>query len=128
MPPASQTRPRCVVLPIPSQDSLLPFIGMAVHFLFGNLVVLHPGFTECWFGWRVAKIFPDAADLEAYWKTGQPAPDLIRTGRREQIRFWITGAVSSGPESPAVRIDTTEITPDEATQLIMLLRPQKGFI
>ena len=32
------------------------------------------------------------------------------------------------PHSPELRIDTTEITPDEATQQIMLLLQQKGFI
>jgi len=32
------------------------------------------------------------------------------------------------PQSPELRIDTTEITPDEATQQVMLLLQQKGFI
>ena len=32
------------------------------------------------------------------------------------------------PQSPELRIDTTEITPDEATRQIMLLLQQKGFI
>jgi sulfate adenylyltransferase len=32
------------------------------------------------------------------------------------------------PQSPELRIDTSEITPDEATQQIMLLLQQKGFI
>jgi hypothetical protein len=81
---------------------------MAVHFLFGNLVVLHPGFTECWFGWRVPRIFPAAADLEAYRQGGRPAPDLIQTGRQEQIRFWITGELSADPASPLVQLSLTD--------------------
>jgi hypothetical protein len=97
-----------VVLPIASKDPSLPFIGMAVHFLFGNVVVLHPGFTECWFGWRVAKIFPAAADLEAHRQGGRPDPDLIRTGRQEQIRFWISGALSPAPRSPVVKLSLTD--------------------
>jgi sulfate adenylyltransferase len=32
------------------------------------------------------------------------------------------------PRSPELRIDTTEITPNEATRQIMLLLQQKGFI
>ena len=32
------------------------------------------------------------------------------------------------PESPEVRIDTSDIAPDEATQEIMLHLQQKGYI
>jgi sulfate adenylyltransferase len=32
------------------------------------------------------------------------------------------------PESPEVRIDTTELTPDEAAQEILLFLGQKGYI
>ena len=57
-------RPQCIVLPF-QPDSLQDFngVGLALHFLLGNVMVLHTGLKECWFGWRVNKIFPEETDL-----------------------------------------------------------------
>jgi tetratricopeptide (TPR) repeat protein len=108
MAPAADSLHRCVVLPLVGQDPHLPFVGMALHFLFGNLIVLHPGFQEFWFGWRVARIFPAKEDLSAYRRAGAPAPEPISTGRREQIRFWISGTVSPPSPSPLLNLSLTD--------------------
>jgi hypothetical protein len=72
------------------------------------MIVLHPGFQEFWFGWRVARIFPSPDDLSAYCRTGAPAPDTISSGRREQIRFWIGGTVSSSAASLSANLSLTD--------------------
>jgi hypothetical protein len=98
-----------VILPLPAPDPSIPFAGLALHFLFGNVVVLHPGFSEFWFGWRVARIFPAAEELKTFVETGSPRPDLIRTGRAEAVRYWITGSLTGGEDPPAVTLSMTDI-------------------
>ena len=91
---SAESRPRCVVLPIVSRDPEAPGIGLAVHFLFGNVIVLHPAFREFWFGWRVAAVFPSKSDLTTYCSGGEPSPGPVQTGRKEEIRFWLLGTMS----------------------------------
>jgi hypothetical protein len=60
-------RPQCIILPFqPDASDDFNGVGLALHFLMGNVMVLHNGLKECWFGWRVKKIFPEKSDLQAY--------------------------------------------------------------
>ena len=60
LPPTDQ----CIVLPLrtESHDSF-DGTGLALHFLLGNVLVLHTGLKEMWFGWRVKKIFAQQQDF-----------------------------------------------------------------
>jgi hypothetical protein len=53
---------------------------------------VHPGLTECWFGWRVKKIFPDDGAFAAYCRGKGPFPDIRALGRQEDVRYWLTGS------------------------------------
>ena len=83
---------RCIVLPLrPASPEVFSGIGLALHFLLGNVLVLHTGLEEMWFGWRVAKIFPRRQDLENYCRDAAVRLDLSRTAREQKVRFWIAG-------------------------------------
>ncbi|MCG8615004.1 MAG: hypothetical protein MI802_02200 [Desulfobacterales bacterium] len=66
-------------------------LGLGIHFFLGNLFCLHPGFLECWFGWRVKNIFPDSSALKTYCRGSDPYPDIQELGVREKVRFWMEG-------------------------------------
>ncbi|MGD8367002.1 MAG: tetratricopeptide repeat protein [Desulfobacterales bacterium] len=113
---ATDSLHRCVVLPIVCRDPQQPFIGMAIHFLLGNLIVLHPGFREFWFGWRVARIFPAPDELKSYCRQGEPAPEPISAGRREQIRFWVQGTVSPSAGRLSANLTLTDAETEQIHQ------------
>jgi len=93
----SDSFPRCAVLPLVGKDDRMSYAGLALHFLIGNVIVLSPAFKEFWFGWRVPKIFPAPEDLTSYCRTGKPAPAPLTIGKKEDIRFWITGVLAEEP-------------------------------
>lgn len=83
---------RCIVLPLqPASHLDFNGVGLALHFLLGNTMVLHTGLTEFWFGWRVKKIFPDEKDLEGYCRGKGRRLDLKQLSDDQGIRFWIHG-------------------------------------
>ena len=69
-------------------------VGLALHFLLGNTIVLHTGLTEFWFGWRVKKIFPEKKDLAVYCRGKGRRLDLKQLSDDQGIRFWIHGQVA----------------------------------
>jgi len=85
---------RGIVLPL-QPESHLDFngVGLALHFLLGNTIVLHTGLTEFWFGWRVKKIFPEKKDLTGYCRRKGGLLDLKRLSAEQGIRLWIHGQV-----------------------------------
>jgi tetratricopeptide (TPR) repeat protein len=85
-------RPKLIVMPFQAADGQ-PFdgIGLGLHFFFGNLFGVHEGLTECWFGWRVKKIFPEPMLLKAYCRGNTPFPDIQALGQQEKVRFWLEG-------------------------------------
>ncbi len=85
-------RPQCIVLPFqpdPSED--FNGVGLALHFLLGNVMALHTGLKECWFGWRVNKIFPEKTDLKAYCRGKEVSVDLHQVSTEQNVRFWLYG-------------------------------------
>jgi hypothetical protein len=91
LPPTDQ----CIVLPFRAENRQ-PFngTGLALHFLVGNVLVLHTGLKEMWFGWRVKKIFPEKATFQLYCRDGASQLDLIQASRSQQVRFWLYGHFS----------------------------------
>lgn len=86
------SKPRLIVMPFqPETGQPYNGIGLGIHFYLGNLFAVHQGLTECWFGWRVKKIFPKADPFSSYCRgTGTPL-DFSALGAREAVRYWLTG-------------------------------------
>lgn len=85
-------RPKCIVLPFqPHPPKDCNGIGLALHFLLGNVMVLHTGLKECWFGWRANKIFPKKTDLKAYCRGKENLVDLHQVSTEQKVRFWLYG-------------------------------------
>ncbi len=85
---------RFIVLPLqPASADGFNGVGLALHFLLGNTVVLNTNLKEFWFGWRTKKLFPVKEDFTAYL-TGQNQPLAFKSLSEEQkIRFWLYGRV-----------------------------------
>ncbi len=85
-------KPRLIVMPFaPDPAQTFDGTGLGIHFLLGNLFGVHPRLTECWFGWRVKKIFPKATAFSAYCRGLPPFPDFQVLGKQENVRYWLTG-------------------------------------
>lgn len=86
---------QCIVLPFRA-DKRAPFdgTGLALHFLVGNVLALHTGLKEMWFGWRVKRIFPKKASFERYCRDAADKLDLLQVSRAQQVRLWLHGNFS----------------------------------
>jgi len=86
---------QCIVLPFRA-ESRHPFngSGLALHFLVGNILALHTGLKEMWFGWRVKKIFPEKAPFQLYCRDAASKLDLVQISRSQQVRLWLYGNFS----------------------------------
>lgn len=82
--------------------------GLALHFLLGNVTALHPGLKEFWFGWRVKKLFPGKRSFMRYCRGQDPELDMMRLGRSQGVRYWVTGKVAVG-ETIRVRLALTDV-------------------
>jgi hypothetical protein len=83
---------RLIVMPfVPESGQAFDGTGLGIHFLLGNLFGVHSGLTECWFGWRVKKIFQDGDAFSDYCRGRCSGPVIQALGRQEQVRYWLTG-------------------------------------
>ena len=125
-----ESKPRLIVLPLQSKNGqAYDGIGLGVHFLLGNVVTLHTGLKEFWFGWRVKKIFLEKDRLTAYCRGEGPRLDIAKLGKEQDIRYWLWGSVQQqGSEMEIVLVLTdtkgkhkewtTKLILDPADQLI----------
>ena len=130
-------KPRLIVLPLQPQESgVYDGIGLGVHFLLGNVVAIHTGLREFWFGWRVKKIFLEKERLSAYCRGEGLQLDISKLGKEQGIRYWLQGSVGQRGSKMQVTLiltDTkgghdewsTELILDPADQLIGF---RKGFL
>jgi len=115
---------RCIVLPFrPANPDDFDGGGLALHFLLGNVLVLHSGFKEMWFGWRAKKIFPQPQMLQRYCRHAHEQLDLTEVSRAQKIRFWMYGSFigpaisvrvfdAQADQNPRSSIDLTISTSD----------------
>ena len=83
---------KMIVLPLQSEDRGAFFgSGLAVQFMLGNIIAMHPDLEEFWFSWRTKKIFPQTQALRDYCRGRGPKLDLIKLGKQEKIRYWLSG-------------------------------------
>ena len=129
--------PRCIVLPLlPAQGQPFSGIGIAVHFLLGNVIALHSGFKEFWFGWRVGKIFSDENALKLFCRGLGPPLDPVKLGRDQEIRLWLKGRERRPGGIPEFELTLVDIESDGGDQSIVLkldfesklIAFRKGFI
>ncbi len=96
---------KIIVMPLqPETERQGDGIGLGLHFLLGNLFCLHPGLLECWFGWRVKKIFPKPSELITYCNGGHPFQEINKLGQREKVRFWVEGTYKGQDEALLVEV------------------------
>lgn len=90
-----ETASQCIVLPF-QENPDTPFggTGIALHFLLGNVMVLHTDLKECWFGWRVKKLFSSPEDLKDYCTDSTISFDLNTISQEQNVRFWLSGSRS----------------------------------
>ncbi len=94
---------KLIVMPLqPGPGQGTDGTGLGIHFFLGNLVCLHPGLLECWFGWRVKKIFPDPGLLTAYCRGQNSAVDIQELGAGQKVRFWIEGRYCCAGETMSI--------------------------
>ena len=87
---ASPPTDQCIVLPFrPAVGQPFNGTGLALHFLLGNVLVLHTGLKEMWFGWRVKKIFPEKAPFQRYCRDITSKLDIVHVSRAQQVVFVI---------------------------------------
>ncbi|UCF83391.1 MAG: hypothetical protein JSV50_19805 [Desulfobacteraceae bacterium] len=132
-----ESKPRLIVLPLqPKEGQAYDGIGLGVHFLLGNVVALHTGLKEFWFGWRVKKIFLKKEKLRAYCRGEGPPLDIAKLGKEQDIRYWLGGSVQqqgSTIQIALVLTDTNGEREEWATELILdpadqLIGFRKGFL
>jgi hypothetical protein len=112
---------QCIVLPFRA-GTAQPFngTGLALHFLVGNVLVLHTGLKEMWFGWRVKKIFPGKGVVSALLSrcgqptgpgSGQPVAEgallALRQLRTRQPSSFIFSTDNAGSRHPPVDLAIT---------------------
>ena len=86
---------QCIVLPFrPENREAFTGNGLALHFLIGNVLVLHTGLKEMWFGWRVKKIFARQEAFQRYCRSVDEQLNLVDVSRTQKVRFWISGSYS----------------------------------
>ena len=85
---------RFIVLPFtPESAEQFNCVGLTLHFLLGNTIVLHTDLKEFWFGWRVKALFPEKKNLEAYCQGKGGQINFRQLCPEQGIRFWLCGHV-----------------------------------
>ena len=82
-------RPKSIVLPL--REATSEGVGLSLHFLLGNVIAVHTGFAECWFGWRIAKVFATPDAVRAYCRAQSPDLDLRQVSAAQKIHCWVHG-------------------------------------
>ncbi|CAB5092107.1 hypothetical protein D3OALGA1CA_973 [Olavius algarvensis associated proteobacterium Delta 3] len=122
-------KPRCVVLPFRPEKPTDPIgRGMALHFLLGNVIILHTGFREFWFGWRVGKIFSQKNEFRTYCRDEGPDLDMVRIGNEQQICYWLYGRVAQHPDSMTATLSLKDIHAGIENTTEMALTTRDGLV
>ena len=124
------SKPRLIVLPFqPQENGANDGIGLGVHFLLGNVVALHTGLKEFWFGWRVKKIFLERERLTAYCHGEGLQLNISKLGKEQGIRYWLRGKVKQQGSKiqVALILKDTKGNPDEQS-IELTLKPEDQLI
>jgi tetratricopeptide (TPR) repeat protein len=136
-PRSAPPEPRLMVMPLqPAEGHCYNGTGLAIQFLLGNVVALHPNLKELWFGWRIHRIFSEGRDFKGYCRGEGPPLDWVRLGREEDIRYWLYGRIQ--PQNGSLKVflklvDVIDKGAEHATALMLdpgdhLIGFRKGFL
>ena len=102
-------RPKCIAMPF--QEPTASGAGLALHFLIGNVIAVHTGFAECWFGWRVGKIFATPEALHDYGCLQGETVDRRQISLAQKVRCWVYGKMDGEAVSMSLVDDRLEEEP-----------------
>ncbi|MBU1341820.1 MAG: tetratricopeptide repeat protein [Proteobacteria bacterium] len=86
------TRSKLIVLPLqPNTDQEYNGIGLGIHFLLGNMIAVHSGLAEFWFGWRANKIFKSVSELHEFCRNKNHFNTVGFHAKEQKIRYWLYG-------------------------------------
>ncbi|MBT4263656.1 MAG: tetratricopeptide repeat protein [Deltaproteobacteria bacterium] len=103
-------RPRLIVLPLtPVDGQAYNGLGLGIHFLLGNVVAVHTGLKEFWFGWRVKKIFPEQEKLLHYCRGEEDLQQISDLASEQGIQYWLSGSYAQKKETVSLELTLTEV-------------------
>ena len=97
---SAKGQPKCIVMPF--QEVAGNGVGLALHFLIGNVIAVHTGFAECWFGWRAGKIFATPDALRDYGRMQGAPVNKQQISTEQKVRCWVYGKMEDGEVSMAL--------------------------
>lgn len=102
-------KPKCIVMPLrPETDQAVTGVGMGLHFMLGNIIALHSGFEEFWFGWRYKKIFAEEGALTDYAHHPDAPFDAAAMGKAQKVRYCIEGRYQNTGDEISTRLVLTD--------------------
>lgn len=112
---------RLIILPLQPQN-LREYdgTGLGIHFFLGNIVALHTGLKEFWFGWRVTKIFKNKNRLKAYCRGDEQLPDIEVLGKEQDIQYWVEGTYEKKEKLILVNLNLFDTRYPEKTNKIQI--------
>lgn len=125
-----EKKPRLIVMPLqPQEGQRYDGTGLGLQFLLGNVVALHTGLREFWFGWRLKRLFPEKGTLGAFCRGKGGRIAVRKLGKEQGIRYWLLGNFrqQGGLVRVGLRLtdiqnkgpaQTTEIALDPADKLV----------
>lgn len=111
------TEHQCIVLPFqPMPGQSYDGVGLALHFLLGNVMVLHSGLKELWFGWRIKKLFKTASLFADYCRGARLKMGWKAVSQQQKVRFWVYGQYR--PQAAEIAIyDSNQAEPEHSNPL-----------
>jgi len=117
-----KSKNKLIVLPLqPEKSQEYDGTGLGIHFLLGNVVAVHTGLKEFWFGWRLTKIFKGKNHLQAYCKGNEQLPDIATLGREQKIRYWLDGTYKKKENIIFVTLNLFDVQYPEKNNTIQIL-------
>lgn len=108
---------RFIVLPFqPRSHSDFNGVGLSLHFLLGNTIVVNTYLKEFWFGWRVKKLFAEDTNFKKYNRGQNKYLNFLRLSEEQDIRFCLYGQVHE-KETALFLYDGKESKPAVSTTL-----------
>ena len=115
-------KPKMIVVPLqPRPGGEFAGSGLAVQFMLGNIIAMHPGLEEFWFSWRTKKIFPTKKALSDYCRGRGPGLDLVKLGKEQKIRYWLSGQTACLGDRIEVSLTLTDTEKGGKAQTVWLM-------
>ncbi len=119
---------KLIVMPlVPARGQENNGTGLGIHFLLGNMMAVHDGLTEFWFGWRVNKLFPQKKLFKEYCRGNNPDLDYYSLGQEQGIRYWLTGDYREKNEAVAIRLALADAQTNQTHTCALTMDVKNSF-